>query len=200
MMMLFHNGHVPEDAKGLGIEKIRFNTNGMDILDAFSKSLWYINGILGIYDVELYRRVNDKEVFIFYHTMAGKQNEHIVANKQSIIVELNAIMVGYVDNIRNHEDTMIKEAVEGTDLAALTGNNDYEFHIEETIFWDTLNNFVVIIGREQLEKFAYALEEERHRNLLSAFNEPVNIADFVNEDTMTTSTKKMLQLAREIQE
>jgi len=197
MKMLFHNGKINEDSKRVGIGKIHFSTNGMDVLDSFAHSLWYISGVLGAYDIEHYKKINDKDMFFFYQTMKFSPQTYRVADKVSIVTALDAIMSDNLENVVNFEHTMIKEAAEGTELNAAMGiESDFKTYVDETIFWDTLNNFVIIIGKDQLEKFAYALEEERHKNYLFAFPNR-KIEDFISDENMHGTVKQMIKVAKQ---
>jgi len=200
MKMLFHNGSIAENTEKLGIGKINFSTNGMDVLDAFSKSLWYISGLLGIYDIEHYRKIKDKDIFFFYHTQAENEKEYRPADKQSIITELDAIMSGSINNIANWEDTMIKEAAEGTELNAAMGiNNGHKVYVNETIYWDTINHFIVVIGKEQLRELAHAFLEEKYKDAFRIYEGLTRedfLSEFVTEENMPKALKQILSLSK----
>jgi len=203
MKMLFHSGSIDENNTSLGIGKIHFITNGMDILDGFHHSLWFINGLLGIYDVEHYKKINDKDVYYFYHTKTKNQEER-VADKQEIVTELDAIMAGSIANIVNYEDAMIKEAAEDIDINKELGFDHDPYFIEETIFWDVINHFIIVIGKDQLEKLAYTFMEERFKDafaIYSGLTKDEFLSNFVtSEEMMPESIKKMLSFVKQEKE
>ena len=163
--MLFHSGCANEDSRNIGINRIHFASQETDVLNKFRRSLWYITGMLNLYDIERYKVVNDIDVFFLYYSEALAQEESSVADRQSVINELDIIMSGNSDNIINPESAMIKDSAEGKVIGI---NNGLEIYVSEKIFWDTLNNFIIVIGKEQLRILAYILEEERYRQISSA--------------------------------
>ena len=185
MKMLFRNGNIDKDERNVGINKIHFTTFETDVINDFDKSLWQVMGLLGRYDVEHYCRMNGKDVFYFY----DQKND-----KQVIVEELdNIILRDNVDSIANYEDTMIKEAIEDKNISF---NKNYKSYVDETIFWDVLNHFVVIVGRDELVRFANAIEEERWTNYMAVLNDP-DVSNFVREETMAEPVKKMILLSKQ---
>lgn len=181
MKMLFRNGRIREDATGIGLEKIDFISNDSAVMDFFNHSLWQIKGLLGGYEVELYKRINGQEVFYLYDQRM---------DEQQIIDELDTIFQkDSVENVVNYEETMIKEAVEDTDLNKTMGiKNGHQVLVRETIFWDVLNHFIVIIGKAELFRFGRALEEEKNKDYLSVFPGST-IGDLISSEAMSKYTK-----------
>ena len=189
MKMLFRTGIISKDSNEIGIDKIHFTTFDTDVLNKFGKSLWQVIGLLSRYDIEMYHKINGKDIFYFYDRNL---------DKKLILDELDTIILrNNIGNIVNYEDVMIKEAIENIDLnKVMSINNGYEVTINETIYWDVLNHFVIIIGKDELRNFALAMEEEKYQNYLEIFNYE-KTENFIPEANMTETIKKMLLLSED---
>lgn len=187
MKMLFITGKIGDNTQGIGINKINFTTFDTGIIQAFDESLWQILGVISRYDVEFFRKINGKDIFYFYDKKS---------NKKLILKALeNIILNGNYRDVINYEDAMIKEAIESRDLnEAMRIKNGHQVLINETIFWDVLNHLVIIIGKDELRRFAYTLEEERYKSYTSIFKGST-IKDFVKNETLSEPTKRMILLS-----
>jgi|GEM_PF-5572642 len=220
MIMEFMEGSISEKATGLGLNKLYYTTmNDAGLANSFGESKWHVMGIIhSCYDVKHYDTINGKDIF-FLHDMRLKSNHTYVREERDIRDALDAIRndknVGYaVDDkhtftIANRDGSLIREAMESIDMGKAMGR-DYEHYAEETIFWDVINHFIVIVGRENLERFACALEEERN-DFLFEDQEGKQIKDgtLTEEDLrkvlgeeyaekhMSPLSKKMFKLAKE---
>jgi hypothetical protein len=189
MKMYFTSGKFDRRAQGIGMDNFSFSSHDAHMLINFDQSLWHITGLLSRYDVELYDTINKKEIFYIYDKKT---------DKQMIVDELDMLIQdGSVDNVVNYEETLIKEAIEDIDINVAMGiDNGHRVFVEETVFWDVDNHFIIVIGRKQLEKLAYAFEEEKYRNFMRVYKK-VKVPGFVTEDKITKSVKKMLSLSKQ---
>ncbi len=84
------------------------------------------------------QNVLDESVFVLF-------NSQFISEEEAIAI-LNRLASGNVSEVVNQEEFFLDAKLKK------------ELAIEETIFWDVLNNYAIIFGKENLAKFVSNLE------------------------------------------
>lgn len=129
-MVLKEGKFIKEEGK----DKLHFEPGSTDTEYLFVKSVDNVTHTFSAYE---YGKVNNKEVYYLYSTLKG----HV--SKDEIISELDKILMGDDSNIFNVEDTTICMPIEDQ---------------TNTIFWDVLNNVIIVYGKDNLKKLVFEIE------------------------------------------
>jgi hypothetical protein len=139
-----------------GINAIAWNSDGADQDYFFSESLYNILGKLNFYTVCKYGEVNEREIFI------------ICKDKEEIKTQINCNITNIVNydltSIDQNDLSMIHEALKKICYSFELSST---FSIDETIFWDVNNDFVIVIGKANLLKLLNCLAIESYKALIN---------------------------------
>lgn len=167
MKLLFKVGKVDKN------NNINFKANDYGIDKSFIESSYEVVSKISRYDVELYDVIDDKEIFYIYDKKM---------NKEDIVQEIDFIMSDHIENIINFEDALILESIYGE-----------EFSDNDTIFWDVINDFIIVIGKDNLKVLATFLEKMRWINYIKNIDE-VSLDKVIPEDSKSPILKKVNKL------
>ncbi len=154
-----------------------FRSTDSDIL--FSESLYTMTSDLYNCESLYYGKINGLDIFSIFYKRSINDGEVREAVKE--IVE-----DGRLENIVNAEDVFIDLTVR----KSKKDNSSFYETEDNTIFWDSINHMIIIIGRENCLKLAYVLEAERYRDYIEKFKLP--ISSLVRNDTIHEFTKKLV--------
>ena len=129
-MILKEGKFIKEEGK----DKLHFEPGSTDTECLFAKSVDNVTHTFSAYE---YGKLNDKEIYYLYSTLKG----HV--SKEEIISELDKILMGDDSNIFNVEDTTICMPL------------DVKIN---TVFWDVLNNIIIVYGKDNLKKLVFEIE------------------------------------------
>ena len=153
--------------KGEGKDKLHFDPSSTDVEDLFFKSVDNVTHTFSAYE---YGKINNKEVYYLYSTLKG----HV--SREEIISELYRILNGDDRNIFN---------VENTTICMPQGNQI------NTIFWDALNNVVIVYGKDNLKKLVFEIELSTVPSFINFKTEQDKI-NFMEEDASPVYQKVYL--------
>lgn len=117
-----------------GLPKIDFIKGSFKTEIMFKKSIQNVVGVISCYDVE---KLRDRDYYYLYNKDLGKVNPIEVRD------DLNKIFEGDISNVLDKEHFT---------LGVL---NDT---VENTIFWDVLNDIIVVKGKDNLKQLWIELE------------------------------------------
>lgn len=184
MKMFFRRGKFEEESsseKFDGLNSINWTPSTVIEGDTFLvDSIYEITTILGRYDIFKFGTIKERDMYVIY------KRTNDCATKQLITELLEKINNNQVDDITNNEDAMLYEAIHKVNYSA---NKNYEFYVEDTIFWDVFNNFIVVFGKENLKDLAIALEMEPSRPYANATSTPLR--KYVLNDSFTKKIESL---------
>lgn len=166
MKMLFKVGKI--DNK----KTINFKSNDYGLDESFLESTYELISKISRYDVELYDTINDKEIFYIYDKKM---------NKEDIVKEIDFIINDYIENVINPEDALILESIY---------SEDYDFVDNDTIFWDVINDFIIVIDKNNLKVLANYIERLRWINLIKNVDDET-LDKIIPEDSKSPMLKKI---------
>lgn len=167
MKLLFKIGKVDKN------NKINFKSSDYGLDEAFLESTYEVISKISRYDVELYDVIDGKEIFYIYD---------LKSNKENIIRELDFIINDHVENILNSDDALILENV-----------YNEEFVDSDTIFWDVMNDFIIVIGKNNLKVLAEFLEKLRWINYIKNIDD-ISLNKVIPESSKSRVLKKVNKL------
>lgn len=144
-------------------ETIHFEPASTDIEVSFDESVDRITHMMTRYDFNLFK----DEIYYIYD---------IAHNKDEIEKELELLCNGKMDNVCNEKSCIIM---------SLNKKND------TSIFWDTFNHFIIVIGKENLKRMIYELEKARWENFLKIFNNSIDDFDSSSLSPIMQKSKKL---------
>ncbi len=162
MKLLLRQGKIVEkNTYGLG--RIYFTNFDTDFSLEFGKSAYEVISLLRRYVLRKYQTELEQPVFYFHHQKM---------DRELIETELDRILINKDhSNIINYEDISLREAISGEDInKKMRVITNQEVYVEESIYWDVINHFIIVVGMNNLRKFLYALEEEKVKRDLALFN------------------------------
>ena len=174
MKMLFKVGKMVN--KSNQDKKIHFISADEETEIAFSDSVDRVIGIFSVYDLGLYGTVNNKEIFYLYDKRTKRQD---------LCREISSIIAGNDSNILNREDVLIRENVY---------DDVYDFVDNETIFWDTINHLIIIIGRESLMELVKQIEKSRWEKWLGKNSD--SFASIIPEEGLSFVYRKTINMQK----
>ncbi len=134
--------------------------------------------VLGLCDTFYYGKINDRDIFCIYYK--GTMDEKMAREAIKEVAE-----DGKTDNIVNYEETLIDAAIKHINYSY---NKDYEFYCDDSIFWDVINNMIIIADKDNYIKMAYALESESWRSFANITQVPAY--EYVDDNSIQPFTKK----------
>jgi len=170
MKTLFRYGHINREERKIGINKINFCNHDIHITNLFNESLLYTMGVLKKYDVDFYQEISGKEIYYFYNKKVPKKRMR---------EELDYL-------------TSSKSNLEIADAIHQESN--------ETIFWNPLSHYAIILGTEELAYFAHIIEEERWFGYHRDSNKPNTLLKNIfptSDEIISKPVEKMLKLVKE---
>lgn len=167
MKLLFKIGKVDKN------NNISFKSNDYGLDESFLESSYEVISKISRYDVELYDVIDGKEIFYIYD---------LKSNKEDIIRELDFIMSDHIENVINFDDALILENI-----------YNEEFTDKDTIFWDVINDFIIVIGKDNLKVFANFLEKMRWINYIKNIDD-ISLDKVIPEDSKSPILKKVNKL------
>jgi hypothetical protein len=151
----------------------------------FAESTYNVVNLLRDGEVCHYGNINERDIYFIYDK--SKQNEGVLKK------EITRIIKGDMSNVINHANVFIDTVVYQN---GKNHNQSYKGYCNETIFWDVLNSMIIVLGSDNLEKMAYALEAEFHRKQASQFNhQMIGLVDeLIANDNISSLTRKILSI------
>ena len=125
-----------------GKQIVEFNSSTADIEESFLQSYDRTINLLDGYDVKKYP-VNTKKSLYYLHYFSDN------------ISEINY----FIDTMLSGDDSLIENKNNSSIMLALFCDNP------NSIFWDTMNNFIIVLGEDNLKALLFELELKRWSNL-----------------------------------
>ncbi len=144
MRMYFLTGKIENEE---GIDKVNFSSNA-DIMmgTLLAEATANIGILLNRGEIQHLQKM-DNDIFIIHDPQktSAKQAKNEVKN----------IIKGNMKNVINPENVLLDAAINKVSLGSFDNSEVYE---EDTVYWDVLNQLIIVLGRENLEKFCAYLE------------------------------------------
>ena len=134
MEMLLKDGLIKDNNNKKTVE---FLVSDEDIESRFDRSFNKVIELIEAYDIKK-RKINDKEIYYLYF---------FKTNSDEIDLTLNKAISGNCNDILNINESHL--------LYSINDNNP------ESIFWDVLNDLIIVIGRENLKTLMLEIEKKR---------------------------------------
>ncbi len=162
MKMYFVSGKFSEE-KADGINRIDFIQGSSDMMlhNLMAEALNNVDVLLNCGEV-IYLDNYENDIFVIHLPHQVGREEVIDMVKKVINSEMQDVI--------NHEDVYLDAAVQKINMGSEVNTEDY---CEETVFWDLLNQIIVVLGKKNLIKVIQAFEYESWRKLQQFSSEEV---------------------------